>query len=104
MRVRFSVDMNPGKRNPQALNSTPKKIFIYESSHKLYVGNLPWNTKPDDLRNHFKRFGTVVSVRVLHDRKGGKSRVFGFLSFTAASERDAAFSLNGTVKSNSIVF
>ncbi|XP_031250995.1 RNA-binding protein CP33, chloroplastic-like [Pistacia vera] len=96
MRVRFSVDMSIGKRNTESLNSTPRKIFIYESPHRLYVGNLAWVVKPEDLREHFSQFGTVVSARVLHDRKEGKNRVFAFLSFASAAERDAAFALNGT--------
>lgn len=99
MRVRYSVDMNPGtKRNTAALNSTPKKILMYESQYKVYVGNLPWFTQPDALRDHFSSFGTIVSTRVLHDRKTGKNRVFAFLSFASLEERDAALSLNGTVK------
>lgn len=104
MRVRFSVDMNPRTRNPEALISPPKKIFVYESPYKLYVGNLSWATKPEDLRNHFSRFGTVVSSRVLHDRKGRTTRVFGFISFSSDAERDAALSLNGTVESHSVAF
>ncbi|CAA7056227.1 unnamed protein product [Microthlaspi erraticum] len=97
MRVRYSVDMNPGaRRNPQVLNSTPKKILMYESQYKVYVGNLPWFTQPDGLRDHFSKFGTIVSARVLHDRKTGKNRVFAFLSFTNPEERDAALSLDGT--------
>lgn len=97
MRVRYSVDMNPGtRRNPEVLNSTPKKILMYESQHKVYVGNLPWFTQPDGLRNHFSKFGTIVSTRVLHDRKTGRNRVFAFLSFTSGEERDAALSFNGT--------
>ncbi|KAL9435346.1 hypothetical protein AB3S75_021594 [Citrus x aurantiifolia] len=96
MRVRFSIDMNSRTRNAEALISPPKKIFVYESPHKLYVGNLSWAVKPEDLRNHFSRFGTVVSARVLHDRKGQTTRVFGFISFSSDAERDAALSLNGT--------
>ncbi|KFK42499.1 hypothetical protein AALP_AA1G001400 [Arabis alpina] len=97
MRVRYSVDMNPGtSRNPEVLNSTPKKIMIYESQYKVYVGNLPWFTQPDGLREHFSKFGTIVSARVLHDRKTGRNRVFAFLSFTNLQERNAALSLNGT--------
>lgn len=104
MRVRFSIDMNSRTRNAKALISPPKKIFVYESPHKLYVGNLSWAVKPEDLRNHFGRFGTVVSARVLHDRKGQTTRVFGFISFSSDAERDAALSLNGTVESHAVAF
>ncbi|KAF5733386.1 putative ribonucleoprotein chloroplast [Tripterygium wilfordii] len=96
MRVRFSVDMNTRGRDPQFLNSAPKKNLIYESPHKLYVGNLGWYIKPEDLKDHFSQFGTVVSVKVLHDNKEAKRRAYGFLSFSSASERDAAMELDGT--------
>ncbi|KAJ7969359.1 RNA-binding protein CP31B, chloroplastic [Quillaja saponaria] len=95
MRVRFSVEINPGRRNGDTMNSSPQKVIIYESPYKLYVGNLAWAIKPDELRNHFQRFGTVVSSRVLHDRKAGKNRVYGFLSFLSEAERDSAKTLDG---------
>uniref|UniRef100_A0A6N2L9S1 RRM domain-containing protein n=1 Tax=Salix viminalis TaxID=40686 RepID=A0A6N2L9S1_SALVM len=64
--------------------------------HKLYIGNLPWNSKLEDLRNLSSQFGAVDSARVLYDRKGGKNRTYAFLSFSSAAERDAALSMNGT--------
>ncbi|PON75532.1 Splicing factor-like protein [Parasponia andersonii] len=95
MRVKFSIHMNPKRRNPEALNSIPVKNLIYESPYKLYIGNLVWSVQPEDLRNHFSRFGNVTSTRVLRDRKGGKTRAYGFVSFSSAAEREAAISLNG---------
>ncbi|CAK9328706.1 unnamed protein product [Citrullus colocynthis] len=100
MRVRFAVDMNPKKRNLNNLHSSPKKNIIYESPYKVYIGNLAWDVKPGDLRNLFSRFGTVVSAKVLNDRRAGKSRVYGFLSFSSAAERDAALSLDRTEFNN----
>lgn len=100
MRVRFAVDMNSKKRNLNNLHSSPKKNIIYESPYKVYVGNLSWDVKPGDLRNLFSRFGTVVSAKVLNDRRAGKSRVYGFLSFSSAAERDASISLDGTEYNN----
>lgn len=99
MRVRYSVEMKSSPRNPEFLNSAPKKNLIYESPYKIYVGNLPWATKPEDLRNIFSQLGTVVSAKVLLDRKEGKTRAYGFLSFSSAAERDASIALDGTVKS-----
>ncbi|CAN0889357.1 Glycine-rich RNA-binding protein 8 [Linum grandiflorum] len=75
------------------------KALIYESPYKLYVGNLAWSVRPEDLRNKFGQFGNVDSVRILYDRKGGKVRVYGFVSFSTESERQAAVSLDGTVES-----
>ncbi|KAM5555787.1 28 kDa ribonucleoprotein, chloroplastic [Rosa sericea] len=96
MRVRFSVHMSPRTRNSEALNSAPVKNLVYESPYKLYVGNLAWAVQPHALRSHFSKFGTVASARVLHDRKAGKNRAYGFISFSSAAERDKAASLDGT--------
>lgn len=95
----FSVDVNTVRRNVDALNSSPKRDLIFESPYKLYAGNLTWSIKPEDLRNLFCQFGTVVSARVKQDRKAGKSRVYGFLSFSSPAELEAAMALNGTVQS-----
>ncbi|KAK7275444.1 hypothetical protein RIF29_16561 [Crotalaria pallida] len=95
VRVRFSVEMNRGRRDPENLNSSAKIVLYYESPHKLYVGNLARAVRPEMLRSIFSRFGNVVSARVLHDRKHGKNRVYAFLSFQSEAERNAALSLNG---------
>ncbi|KAF8379816.1 hypothetical protein HHK36_029265 [Tetracentron sinense] len=97
MRVTLSVNMNPRRKNLEALDSAPKKNLIFESPHKVYVGNLAWSVKPEDLREHFSQFGTVVSTRVLHDRKAGRNRIYGFLSFSSAAEREIAISSSGAM-------
>nr|GEU29736.1 28 kDa ribonucleoprotein, chloroplastic [Tanacetum cinerariifolium] len=95
MRVRSSVDMN-SKWGSTVSSSRPQKNLVFESPYKMFAGNLAWSVKPEDLRNHFSQFGTVISTTVLHDRKGGKNRVYGFLSFSSSSELEAAMSLDGT--------
>ncbi|KAL5726744.1 hypothetical protein ACHQM5_000010 [Ranunculus cassubicifolius] len=94
MRVKFSEDMNR-KKNIEALD-VKNKTQIFETPHKIYVGNLPWSIKPEFLREYFTQFGTVVSVRVLYDRKTGKNRVYGFISFSSDEQVKAAMSSNGT--------
>ena len=101
MRVRFSIEVNSRRRGFSKLNSPTKRILYYESSHKLYVGNLPKTIRAEELRDLFSRFGNVVGLRVLFDFKEGKNRAYAFLSFQSEAERDAAMSLNGTVESAS---
>ncbi|CAK9167047.1 unnamed protein product [Ilex paraguariensis] len=96
MRIIFSTDMDIAKRDLGKFNTASKKKLIFESPYKIYAGNIAWSVKPEDLRNLFSQFGTVVSARVLYDRKAGKNRVYGFLSFSSAAEREAAMSLDGT--------
>lgn len=98
MRIRFSGAVFPERKNVNGRNSSPKKTII-ESPHKAYVGNLPWSLSREDLREHFSQFGSVVSSKVLYDRRGGRNRVYGFVSFSSAEELEAAISSNGMVSS-----
>ena len=57
---------------------------------KLYVGNLPFQTSSDDLREHFAQAGNVESAQVVEDRMTGRSRGFGFVEMTTPEEAAAA--------------
>ena|SRR5437660_6169256 len=57
---------------------------------KLYVGNLPFQTTSDDLREHFGQAGNVESAQVVEDRMTGRSRGFGFVEMTTPEEAAAA--------------
>ena len=46
---------------------------------RLYVGNLPYSTGDDELRQLFEQYGEVNSASVLMDRETGRSRGFGFV-------------------------
>ncbi|KAI8572955.1 hypothetical protein RHMOL_Rhmol01G0241300 [Rhododendron molle] len=86
MRVKFKA-IKPFKQ---------KNSQIYEAPYRIYVGNLAWRVKPEDLKSHFSKFGTVNSAKVLYDRKDGKNRCYGFVSFSSPAESKAAASLSGT--------
>jgi RNA recognition motif-containing protein len=45
-------------------------------SQKLYVGNLPFNTTEDQLKEHFSKYGEVSSVIIIKDRDTQRSRGF----------------------------
>jgi cold-inducible RNA-binding protein len=63
----------------------------------LYVGNLPHSTTEAELRNVFEPHGAVEKVTLVTDRETGRSRGFGFVEMTNASEADKAIAaLNGT--------
>jgi RNA recognition motif-containing protein len=65
-------------------------------SKKLYVGNLPFNTTEDELRELFGQHGNVQSVRVVTDRETGRSRGFAFVEMDADAAETAIRALNGT--------
>lgn len=45
----------------------------------LFVGNLPWNTTPDELTAFFGEHGKVVTSRIIADRDTGRSKGYGFV-------------------------
>jgi RNA recognition motif-containing protein len=54
-------------------------------SQKVYVGNLPFNTTEDELREHFMQYGSVTSATIVKDRESGRSRGFGFVELNDAT-------------------
>ena len=64
---------------------------------KLFVGSLSWNTTDDGLYQAFSAFGDVTEAKVITDRDTGRSRGFGFVTFSddeAAGKAIAA--MNGS--------
>ena len=57
---------------------------------KLYVGNLSFNTTETSLQDAFERFGTVTDAVIMMDRMTSRSRGFGFVTMSSASEGNAA--------------
>lgn len=62
----------------------------------LYVGNLPWTTKAEDLTEAFSRYGEVISSRVITDRATGRSRGFGFVEVRDEDAENMITALNGS--------
>ncbi|MCL4218094.1 MAG: RNA-binding protein [Candidatus Hydrogenedentes bacterium] len=62
----------------------------------IYVGNLSYNTRDEDLRESFAAYGTVTSARVIMDKYTEQSRGFGFVEMSNDTEAQAAIEgLNG---------
>jgi RNA recognition motif-containing protein len=64
--------------------------------NKLYVGNLPYSFRDQDLQQAFGQYGTVASAKVMIDRDTDRSKGFGFVEMGSAAEAQAAIDgLNG---------
>lgn len=58
----------------------------------IYVGNLPYETTQDDLRQVFEAHGSVESVNIIQDRETGRSKGFGFVVMPDNAQAQAAIS------------
>jgi len=64
--------------------------------NKLYVGNLPYSVRDEDLQQSFSQFGSVTSAKVMMERDTGRSKGFGFVEMGSDAEAQAAISgMNG---------
>ncbi|ABM96758.1 MAG: RNA recognition motif domain-containing protein [Methylibium sp.] len=64
--------------------------------NKLYVGNLAYSVRDDDLQQAFGEFGAVTSAKVMMDRDTGRSKGFGFVEMGSDAEAQAAIEgMNG---------
>ena len=64
--------------------------------NKLYVGNLPYSFRDEDLQQAFAAHGTVTSAKVMMERDTGRSKGFGFVEMASDAEAQAAVNgMNG---------
>ena len=64
--------------------------------NKLYVGNLPYSVRDEDLQQSFGQFGAVTSAKVMMERETGRSKGFGFVEMGSDAEAQAAITgMNG---------
>ena len=60
---------------------------------KLYVGNLSYATREEELRELFAQAGTVTSSTVVKDRDTGRSRGFAFVEMSNSDEAQQAINM-----------
>ena len=64
--------------------------------NKLYVGNLSYNVRDEDLQQAFAQYGGVSSAKVMMDRDTGRSKGFGFVEMSSDAEAQSAINgMNG---------
>lgn len=63
---------------------------------RIYVGNLPFSSTEDELREFFSQHGAVTSAAIVIDRETGRPRGFGFVEMANDEEaRKAIAATNG---------
>lgn len=60
------------------------------SETKVYVGNLAHATTKESLEDHFAQYGEIAECVVMTEKDSGRSRGFGFVTFTTSTAMEAA--------------
>ncbi len=60
---------------------------------KLYVGNLPFKAREEELQSLFQQAGTVESVNIIRDKISGQSRGFGFVEMSSSEDAQKAIEM-----------
>ncbi|GKU92718.1 hypothetical protein SLEP1_g6410 [Rubroshorea leprosula] len=59
-------------------------------SSKLFIGGISYSTDELQLREAFGKYGQVIDARIIVDRETGRSRGFGFITYTSSEEASCA--------------
>ena len=65
------------------------------SQTKIYVGNLSYDINSQDLESHFGQYGEVTDAKVITDRETGRSKGFGFVTFSSPEAMQGALEHDG---------
>jgi len=60
-----------------------------EEAGKVFVGGLSWETTQENLLRYFSRFGEVIDCVVMKNAESGRSRGFGFVTFSDPGNIDS---------------
>lgn len=100
--VKKALEMN-GKlvekhhiRVDRATRPKAKKETLASRKKSVFVGNLRFDCRDDDLINHFEKIGSVNYVRIVRDRTSGLGKGFGFVVFHERDSVKKALELNET--------
>jgi len=62
---------------------------------QIYVGNLPYRSGEEEVRDLFSQYGEVNSVKLITDRETGRPRGFGFVEMEDEGALKAIEALDG---------
>lgn len=71
-------------------DAPPPRPRFEDNSNKMFVGNIPWGVDDMTLERMFSEHGKVLEAKIVFDRESGRSRGFGFVTMSSASEVNEA--------------
>jgi len=67
-----------------------------DSNEQIYIGNLPYRVSEGDLKDSFSTYGRIVDVRVVKDRRTGRSKGYAFITYSDVREAKKSLASHGT--------
>ncbi|KAL6519383.1 hypothetical protein OROGR_018703 [Orobanche gracilis] len=93
--LRVSSGPPPPKRENTSFQGS-RGSASFDNSNRVYVGNLSWEVDKLTLETLFSEQGRVMEAFVVYDRESGRSRGFGFVTYSSSDEVNKAIvALNG---------
>ncbi|XP_077249697.1 uncharacterized protein LOC143889400 isoform X2 [Tasmannia lanceolata] len=71
-------------------------------SKKLVVLGIPWDVDSEELMQYMSQFGELADVMVMKDRASGRSRGFGYVTFSSLEDAEKALAAQHTFKGRTL--
>lgn len=98
--LRVNYGPPPPKRDDFSFGGPRRNASNFSNPNRVHVSNLAWGVDDFSLESLFREHGNVLEAKVVYDRDSGRSRGFGFVTYSSAVEvNNAIESLNGVVSS-----
>ncbi|CAO2827113.1 unnamed protein product [Amaranthus hypochondriacus] len=96
VRVNFPEVPKGGERKVMGPKIRNSNLNFVDTPHKIYAGNLGWGVTTQGLRDAFANQEGFLSAKVIYERDSGRSRGFGFITFSSADAAESALAaMNG---------
>ena len=59
-------------------------------NNKIFIGNLAWSVRDSELYEAFSQFGKIEECVVILERHTGRSRGFGFVTYSDSAAAETA--------------
>ncbi|XP_076952901.1 33 kDa ribonucleoprotein, chloroplastic-like [Bidens hawaiensis] len=98
VKVNFPEVPRGGEREVMGPKIRRSNREFVESPHKIYAGNLSWIITSERLKDAFADQPGLLSAKVIYEKHSGRSRGFGFVTFSSPEAAESALdAMNGVV-------
>eukprot|EP01126_Amoeba_proteus_P056172 TRINITY_DN702_c1_g2_i3.p1 TRINITY_DN702_c1_g2~~TRINITY_DN702_c1_g2_i3.p1 ORF type:complete len:117 (+),score=15.89 TRINITY_DN702_c1_g2_i3:109-459(+) len=74
-------------RSPLSVNT---RLCTFKIPTTLFVANVPWQTRKEDLHAHFSQCGEVGNIHLPIQKETGRPRGFAFVDFANLEDAEKA--------------